>query len=144
MERGVMTSPLGDLSPTQQIAAAALVEPADRRTMLLVLAARVADGLPAPDQISFGGDDGLGVWLNLASANDLTAWARALDVPIESPLDSARNGGFIHRAGSSNWRGWYVCLRALEPYPSAVESAEADIVRATVAAILTPDAEVTS
>jgi hypothetical protein len=117
------------------------------RTVFLVLAAAVADGLPAPQGVDNNMTAEHLLCMQLCTHQHLRQWAAHLDLDVQAPQPKPDTGHVILSAYAYgwNWHGWTVQLVAYEPVAdTSVDPADAvDAIRReaalVVAAALAPD-----
>jgi hypothetical protein len=74
------------------------------------LAVLIADGLPEPSAISFGGGDHNLVTVTLDFADDLFTWADRLGVTLSGPTYSAEPGKWLNNGYNWAWHGHALSL----------------------------------
>lgn len=109
------------------------------RDAFLLLAAAVADGVPAPTDL---GIDDESVSLKTETLADGRRWLEWFGVKPEDMFERVNSSNpdkpfrsLDHKGYAVKWRGRYVHVRAYEDLPKPVESKASDKVRAAAAQV---------
>jgi hypothetical protein len=91
----------------------------------LVASIVLSTGLPLPQGIDLGSDDGGPyVMLRCASIDDAVVWAETLGVPVTTAVHDGRR--MLTAEQVPTWHGWRVYLSAVEPVSEPVAPLDAD------------------